>query len=370
MNELSFSTTTVPFGVLPDGREASLIELRNSQGWKAQFTDFGATLVSLKAPTHVGDGVGSDELVLGFKDIQTYIEHGKCVGSTCGRVANRTRFGRFQIGEDYCQLALNEGPHHLHGGPVGFHLRLWRVRTCWSPDGPAVKFELESDHGDQGYPGKLQVEVTYVLAEHGQLVIDMSATSDRDTVVNLAHHSYWNLSGGRQATILGHQLTVCANEFLPVGEGQLPTGELMGVAGSAFDLRPEVDPPCDLQTAIDRLPKTVRDASGGGFDHCYVVRDWRPDGSLRPVATLQDPVTRRRMTLLSDQPGLQVYTGNRLGSGWVGSPKVTFPKHAGICLETQFFPDALNHPHWPQPRIGAGHRYQHRMVHVFDRIPS
>ena len=366
MPAAAFALPTVsPFGRLPDGREAHLYTLVVPGGWKATITDFGAILTSLQVPGKDGKAV---DVVLGFDSLEGYAAKHPYFGATCGRVANRIAAGQFELDGKSYQLATNNEPNHLHGGLVGFDKKLWKATPRISEKGPAVDFEMVSPAGDEGYPGQLTAKATYTLTPEGELWVEMSATCDAPTIVNMAHHSYWNLAGHASGTVHGHELSVTADRYLPVDAGSIPTGEFAAVAGTPFDLRPERRPAAVLGDAIKGLPASADGKNPGGIDHNYVVRDWKPDGALRSVAVLRDPASGRSMEILTNQPGIQVYTGNYLDGSVTGKGGAAYTKQAAICLETQKYPDAIHHAgqaDWPSVRLDPGQTYRHTMVHRF-----
>jgi len=366
MPAAAFSLPTVsPFGRLPDGREAHLYTLEVPGGWKATITDFGAILTSLHVPGKDGKPV---DVVLGFDSLDGYAAKHPYFGATCGRVANRIAAGRFELDGKAYTLATNNEPNHLHGGVAGFDKKLWRATPRTSEKGPAVDFEMVSPAGDEGYPGQVTAKATYTLTPDGELWVEMSAICDAPTIVNMAHHSYWNLAGQASGSIHGHALSVTADRYLPVDAGGIPTGEFAPVAGTPFDLRPERQPAAVLGDAIKALPPSADGKNPGGIDHNYVIRDWKPDGSLRSVARLRDPASGRSMEILTDQPGIQVYTGNYLDGSVIGKGGTAYAKQAAICLETQKYPDSIHHAgqaDWPAVRLDPGKTYRHTMVHRF-----
>jgi aldose 1-epimerase len=339
-------------------------------GWKATVTDFGAILTSLQVPGR--DGTPAD-VVLGFDSLDSYVAKHPYFGATCGRVANRIAAGRFELDGKSYQLAVNNEPNHLHGGAVGFDKKLWKATPRGGEKGPAVDLEMVSPAGDEGYPGRLTVRTSYTLTPDGELWVEMAATTDAPTIVNLAHHSYWNLAGQASGTIAGQELAVLADRYLPVDAGSIPTGELAAVAGTPFDFRPDRLGAVGgrrLGDAIAALPPSADGKNPGGVDHTFVVRGWKPDGALRTAAMLRDPASGRSMELLTDQPGIQVYTGNYLDGSVQGKGGAAYPKHGAICLETQKYPDAIHHSgqaDWPSVRLDPGQTYRHTMVHRFSR---
>jgi aldose 1-epimerase len=351
-----------PFGRLPDGREATLYTLE-AGGFRATVTDFGAILTSFQVPA----GDASIDVVLGFDHLDGYAATHPYFGATCGRVSNRIAGGRFTLdGRDHV-LATNNGPNHLHGGLVGFDKKLWKSATRLTDRGPAVEFEVESPAGDEGYPGRLVARVVYTLTPAGELWVEMSATADEPTIVNLVNHSYWNLAGHAAGTIADHELAMFADIYLPVDDTAIPTGEFAPVADTPFDFRPELEPWRRPGAAIGVLPPDAPPGTPRGVDHNYVIRGWRPDGRLRPAAVLRDPASGRTLELLTDQPGVQLYMGNFLDGTLTGKGGAVYGPNAALCLETQKFPDSVHHADWPSMRLDPGQTYRHTMVHRFTR---
>jgi aldose 1-epimerase len=356
-----------PFGTLADGTEVFAHMLRVPGGWEAEIIDYGAILTRFLVPgAEGGDPV---DVVLGFDSLEGYLAGHPYFGATCGRVSNRIAGGVFELDGKTFRLATNNGANHLHGGNVGFDKKLWKAAPGLSRSGPFVTFSMLSPDGEEGYPGDLAARVTYTLTPAGELLVDMEATTDAATVVNMVHHSYWNLAGQASGSIRGHELAVRAERYLPVDAGGIPTGAFSAVEGTPFDFRPSRERPATLGEAIDRLPAAADGSSPGGVDHDFVVEAWKPDGVLRSVATLRDPASGRSMDILSDQPGLQVYTGNYLDGTLIGKGGAVYGKHAAVCLETQRHPDSVHHPDWPSMRLDPGGVYRHRMIHRFAAVP-
>jgi len=357
--------TVRPFGKLPDGREAHLYVLETPGGWRATITDYGAILTSMTVPLGAD---GPVDVVLGFDSLEGYLAGHPYFGATCGRCGNRIAGGHFTLNGKQYQLATNNGEHHLHGGEVGFDKKLWKAEPKLTEAGPAVTLRLVSPDGDEGYPGELSIETTYTLTAAGELRVDMQATADAETVCNVVHHSYWNMAGQGSGTILGHELTVEADRYLPVDAGSIPTGKLAPVDGTPFNFLPERATPAAIADAIDALPASADGTNPGGVDHNLCIRGWTNDGALRRIAVLRDPASGRTLTVESNQPGVQVYTGNYLDGSLTGKGGAVYAKHAGICLETQCFPDAIHHvgeTGWPGVVLKPGQTYLHRMVHRF-----
>ena len=355
------------FGTLPDGRAVRLYTLAVPGGWQATLTDYGAILTRFLVPPKAGAAGEPVDVVLGFDTLDGYLAKHPYFGAICGRCANRIAGGRFELAGKSYTLATNNGPNHLHGGGAGFDKKLWQATPRASDRGPAVEFELVSPAGDEGYPGRLVAKAVYTLTPAGELIVEMTATTDAPTIVNLAHHSYWNLAGHASGSVAGHELAVAAHRYLPVDATSIPTGAFAPVAGTPFDFRPERKPWGRCGAAIETLPPDAPPGAARGVDHNYLVRGWEPDGRLRTAATLRDPASGRTLEVLSDQPGVQVYMGNFLDGTLTGKAGTVYKANGGLCLETQKYPDAIHHPDWPSVRLDPGQTYRHTMVHRFTR---
>lgn len=346
-----------PFGTLADGRETQLHTLSNANGMSATVTDFGATLVSLTAPDRSGRFA---DLTHGFASVAGYTHaQNPYFGASVGRFGNRIAAGRFRLNGTHHQLATNNDPGgipcHLHGGNLGFHQRLWTVERA--ADHSIILGYLSPD-GEEGYPGNLRVRVTYTLTDHNELIWEATATTDAPTIVNLVHHSYWNLSGDPSRSIHDHLLTLHADHFLPTNAGLIPTGERAPVAGTPMDFtRP---------TAIgERIEADFEPLHlANGYDHCWILRKPTPD-QLVLAATLSDLHSGRTMELLTNQPAIQFYAGNFLDGRVTGKHGGTYPRRSALCLETENFPDSPNQPDFPSPILLPGETYRHHLVHRF-----
>jgi aldose 1-epimerase len=318
----------------------SVLTLRNRRGTEAAFTPRGAALTRLR--------VAGADVVLGFSDPARYDAPHPYLGVIAGRFANRIAFGRFELDGRVHTLPCNDGPHHLHGGPDGFPRRVWRAER----DGDALRFHITSRDGDQGYPGTLDAEVSYALGDDDALRIETRARSDRTTIVNLASHAYWNLRDGGAGSILAHELTLEADEYLPVDPLGIPTGELRPVRGTPFDFtRP---------TPIGaRVAEAEQSERRGGYDHCFALRGT----GLRRVARLFDPASGRALEVETTQPGVQLYGGNFLDGSLTGHGGARYGRFHGLCLEAQGFPDAPNQLHFPSARLEAGAEYAHTTIY-------
>ncbi|MBC8134049.1 MAG: galactose mutarotase, partial [Deltaproteobacteria bacterium] len=294
------------------------------------------------------------DVVLGFDDVDGYVRDSPYFGATVGRVANRIRGARFELDGSPFQVVANDKGHHLHGGTKGWDKVVWAAAPFESSEGPALKLTYVSPDGDEGYPGTVWVTTTYTLTHKNDLRIDMSATADRTTVVNMVHHTYWNLGGAGSGPITDHELLLHADAYTP-GDPVVPTGIQTPVKGTPFDF-----------TAVKAIGRDLRAAGGDpvGYDHNFVVNG-SPD-QMRNVARLKDPKSGRVMTLRADQPGVQFYSGNFLDGKIVGKGGKAYAQHTGLCLETQKFPNAVNVPGWAsQVVLKPGETYKHTMIHRF-----
>lgn len=337
------SVTAEIFGDLPDGRPVRLFRLDAGGGVKAAVSEYGAALVTLMFPDRDGNSV---DIVLGFDDLAGYVADSHYLGVVVGRYANRISRGRFDLDGRPYTLACNDGPNHLHGGVRGFGKCLWTGTPGDNAAEAKVVLTRRSPDGEEGYPGALDVSVSYTLGADDRLSVDFRATTDRPTVVNLASHAYFNLAG--RGNVLEHQLRLYAERFMPLDETSIPTGEILSVAGTPFDFRTRR---VIGERIADGHPPFV---SGAEYDHNFVA-DGLP-GTLRPVAELWDQTSGRRLEVHSTQPGVQFYAGNHL-AGLVGRSGTLYGRHAGLCLETQHFPDSPNQPQFPSTRLAPGETY-------------
>ncbi|HEU5073857.1 MAG TPA: aldose epimerase family protein [Polyangiaceae bacterium] len=344
------------FGAAPDGRAVSGYRLTNAQGTRATLCDLGATLVALELPDASAPGAVID-VVLGFDSAEAYWTNAPYFGATVGRYANRVAAGQFSLDGTPYTLAVNDGRNHLHGGPTGFHRRLWQVEPAEQVAHLArVRFDLVSPDGDEGYPGELRVSVSYELTADNRLIIDYVARTDRATVVNLTHHSYFNLTGKPEAGIGGHVLRIAADTFTPTDANQIPTGELKSVADSPFDFRE----PTPIGARIAADDPDLR--AGSGYDHNFVVQGW--DGSLKRVAEVHEPKSGRSLVVSTTEPGLQFYSGNYL-AGVRGKGGRVHAAREGFCLEAQHFPDSPNQPSFPTTVLRPGETYRQTTEYAF-----
>lgn len=335
------------FGKTTSGDTVKLYTLSNPAGVKVKLMTLGATLVTVETPDRAGQVA---PITLHLNTLEEYLAGHPCLGSVCGRFANRIAKGRFTLDGVEYHLATNNGPNHLHGGNRGFHKVLWHAETLDAADSVGVKFTYLSPDGEEHYPGNLTVTTTYTLTSDNQLKMEYTAVTDKPTVVNLTNHAYWNLAGPNAKDCLAHRLTINADRYLPVDSGLIPLGELRPVQGTPMDFT---------------SPQTIgsRIAEAKGYDHCYVVNHKRP-GDLSLAARVVEPTSGRTMEVYTTQPGVQLYTANttRLVRK---SDGVTYGNHAGFCLETQHFPDAPNQPAFPSAVLRPGKTFREVTVHKF-----
>jgi aldose 1-epimerase len=315
--------------------------LKNESGFEVSITNYGGAITSLKTPDRNGR---FGDIVLSFETIAEYVGNPRYFGALIGRHANRIARGRFSLNGVEYQLPCNNGVNHLHGGFRGFDKRDWTVRE----DGQTLHLTYFSKDGEEGYPGNLTALVDYTLLDN-ELRIDYRATTDRDTIVNLTNHSYFNLRG--EGTILDHELTLNADHFTPVCTDLIPTGEIKPVAGTPMDFRNGKAIDSDLDAA-------------GGYDHNFVLNDW--DGTLRSAARLYEATTGRVLEILTTEPGVQFYSGNFLDGSFTGKYGFVYEKYTGLCLEPQHFPDAPNHPNFPATVLRPDEEYKHTSVYRFS----
>jgi len=329
-----------------------LYTLTNDAGARARLMTYGATLVSLEVP---GKGGVSGDVVLGCESLAGYLAGTPYFGSTVGRCANRIARGRFELNGRTYQLATNAGPNHLHGGMRGFDKVIWSAQSMQTEDEVSVRFIYRSVDGEEEYPGNLSVYVTYRLTNDNELRIDYRALTDEPTPVNLTNHTYWNLAGG--GDVLGHEVTIHADRYTLVGEDLIPTGEIGSVAGTALDFR-----------SAHRIGERADETGLGGYDHNYVVRHEEKVGepSLALAGRVYEPTTGRVMEVLTTMPGMQFYTGNFLDGSVVGKGGHAYEKHAGFCLETQYYPDTPNNANFPSCILDPSETYEHSTVYRFS----
>jgi len=344
------------FGKTKEGAPVDLYTLTNQHGMVAKIMTYGATLTELIVPDRSGK---PGNIVLGFDTIEPYLAGVPYFGSTIGRVGNRIAKGTFTLNGKTYKLATNNGPNHLHGGVKGFDKVVWKAEVA--AFGQTVKFSYHSPDGEEGYPGHLDVSVVYTLTDANELRLDYTATTDKATPVNLTNHSYFNLAGEGTGTILDHVLMIAADQMTPVDDTLIPTGKLAPVKGTVFDFT--------TPTAIGARIAKVPIAPPVGYDHNYVLR---PRGNmagngLTLAARVTEPTSGRVMEVRTVEPGIQFYSGNFLDGTIKNRNGVPYEKHAAFCLETQHYPDSVNHRNFPSTILEPGQTYKTTTVYAFSK---
>lgn len=344
--------TVKPFGKTSDGEQVDLFTLTNKNGMSVTLSSYGATVIDLT----VADRNGKlEDVSLGFDSFSPYQTESPYFGAVVGRYGNRIAKGRFVLDGKTYTLATNNGPNHLHGGVKGFDKRIWKG-TILSSKKPSVCFTLHAANEEEGYPGNLEVSVTYSLTARNELQISYEATTDQATVINLTNHTYFNLGGAGNGNILGHLLRIHASRYTPVDATLIPTGELKEVEGTVMDFR--------QPTAIGARIAQV----GGepiGYDHNYVL-DRNPHLGLALAAEVSEPTSGRVLKVYTDQPGIQFYSGNFLDGTITGKGGKAYNQYTGFCLETQHFPDSPNQPKFPSTLLRPGQTYKSETVYAFS----
>ena len=346
------------FGVMPNGKEVYSYTLRNKNGMKVKLIEYGGAINQIKVPDKKGS---FDDVVCGYNSLDSYIGADGYQGALIGRIGNRIAKGKFTLdGKEY-SLFINNGPNSLHGGEYGFNAKVWDSEAI-DGDEPQVIFTTVSPDGEEGYPGTLNIKVVYTLTENNGLSIEYSATTDKKTIVNLTNHVYFNLGGYASGNVLGHNLWMDADTYLPTDADLIPTGELKPVDGTPFDFRTE------KPVGRDFVLTDTDMGLAGGYDHCMNFAGGAQD---KPVlrAILTDPVSGRRMKVYTDQPAVQFYSGNFLDNANYpfknGCPQ---RKQMALCLETQKMPDSINHDNFTSVVLNPGETYSHKTVYEFSVI--
>ncbi|MEZ6132089.1 MAG: aldose epimerase family protein [Planctomycetaceae bacterium] len=335
------------FGKTADGDVIEQYTLENSAGTVVKLINYGATIVSLETVDKDGK---PGNIVLGHSSLEHWLANPCYFGCTVGRYANRISEGVFGLGDNIYTLDRNDGDQHLHGGTTGFHKRLWSAEAASDDTSVTVTFRYTSPDGDDRYPGKLDTIVQYTLNDENELKIHYEATTDKPTIVNLTNHSYWNLTGkAASEDVLKHELRLQCNQYLPVTETLIPTGDMLAVAETPMDF-----------TIGKAIGKDLAEVEGG-YDHCFVIA--REIEGLAPAARVYEPTSGRVLEISTTEPGIQFYSGNFLNGQ---EDNGGFGKHHAFCLETQHFPDSPNHPHFPSTVLKPGERYESTTVHRFS----
>lgn len=339
------------FGKTQDGKEVYAFTLENENGVKARLINFGATLVNLYVPDKNGK---AEDIVLGFDKLEDYYGNESFFGATIGPSANRTGNAGFRIDGKSYQIEANDGPNNLHSSiKYGYHKRVWEVAETGDN---SVTLFLEAADGDMGFPGNKRITMTYSLSDDNALQLKYHGTSDKDTVINMTNHTYFNLSGHQSGKIEDHILTIHAGNYTPVIPGSIPTGEIVPVAGTPMDFTAPKPIGQDIGADFEQLKL------GQGYDHNFVIDE--ADGTLREIAVVEDKKSGRKMKAFTTLPGVQFYAGNCI-SIETGKDGVTYGPRVGMCLETQYFPDAVNHPNFPSDIFGPDRDYDAVTVYQF-----
>ena len=344
---------TADFGMLDD-QLVKLFTLTNASGAQASITEYGGIVVSIKVPDRDGN---LGDVALGYDNLDAYVQDTPYFGAITGRYANRIAAGRFEIDGTTYELPVNNGPNSLHGGIKGFDKVVWKGEPTAPGDG--VTFRYVSADGEEGYPGKLDATVTYTWTDANELKIEYLASTDKPTVINLTNHSYFNLKDGGASTILEHELMINADRYTPVADaGAIPTGELASLDGTPLDFREA--------TAIgERIEEENEQLGfGSGYDHNYVLN--ASGEELTVAAMVYDPSSGRVMEVLTEEPGVQFYSGNFLDGHHVGKGGVGYERRSGLCLETQHFPDSPNQPNFPSTVLRPGETYATSTIYRFS----
>jgi aldose 1-epimerase len=337
------------FGKTKDGKSVDLYTLTNKHGLVAKITNYGGIVTELHVPDRDGQ---MGNVVLGFTTFDKYAAGHPFFGAIAGRVANRIGKARFTLdGKEY-KLAANNAPNTLHGGNVGFDKKVWDAEPMDTKDGPALKLQYVSPDGEEGFPGTLTSTVVYTLTNDDELKIDYKATTNNPTIVNLTNHSYFNLAGDGNGTVLDHELMINADKFTVFDATQIPTGEIKSVEGTPLDFRK----PTPIGARIGQ-------ADGGGYDHNFVLNG--KTGQVKLAARVRDPKSGRVMEIRTTEPGVQLYTANGLNGSVTGTSGKPYPKYGAFCLETQHYPDSVNHPEFPTVVLRPGQTYHTTTVHKF-----
>ncbi len=341
-----------------DGKSTNLFTLKNKNGMTAQITNYGARVVSLWVPDRKGN---FQDVVWGFETIAEYLNSSDIYcGPIVGRFGNRIDKGKFQLNGKQYQLTINNNENHLHGGTNGFYSKVWNAKSLKIKGNEALELTYFSKDGEEGYPGNLTIKVTYVLTQDNGLKLIYSATTDKTTIINPTSHCYFNLSGTAKNTILDHVLFINAQKFTPTNEGLIPTGELRNLKDTPLDF----NTPTAIGARIDSNDEQL--AFGKGYDHNYCIN--KPIGSYEKIATIYSPESGVSMTVSSDQPGLQFYSGNFMKGNLLGKRGDDHNYRTGFALETQNFPDAPNHSNFPSAVLEPKHNYTQTTTYTFKVI--
>ncbi len=349
------SVTKAPFGTTRDGQAVDMYTLRNANGLTAKVITYGAIIYSLEARDKEGR---LTNVTANCETLADYERRSPCFGALIGRFANRIAKGRFNLDGREISLPLNGGANHIHGGPRGFDKRVWKAEPVQETHSVAVKLAYTSQDGEEGYPGTLTCEVLYELNDQNEWKMEYTARTDKPTVVNISNHAYWNLAGAYSGNVLQQELTVNADKYLPADETLIPTGDIRPVAGTPLDFR-------EAHTIGERIGQVKERQFNGGYDHCLVVNHKSP-GDLAFCAKVRDPKSGRTMEVFTTAPGVQIFTANFGPGAFKGPAGYDYPRHLGVCLECQNFPDSPNKVQFPSAVLRPGQTYHAITVHKFS----
>lgn len=342
-----------PFGTTKEGKKITLYTLTNSHHMKVRTMNYGAIIVSLSVPDRKGQVA---DIVLGHDTLEGYFDNSPHLGGLVGRYANRIAHGSFTLDGVKYSLPKNNGPNTLHGGIKGFDQAVWQGTPLKGKTG--IAFSYLSQDGEEGFPGNLNVKVTYSLTEANELVIHYEATTDKPTVLNLSQHSYFNLAGEGTGDILNHEVMINADRFTPVDSTMIPTGELRPVKGTPLDFTTQTKVGARIDDNYEQL------VLGKGYDHNFVIN--RKAEGLVSAARAYEPTSGRVMEISTDQPGVQFYSGNFLDGTITGKQGHVYKQRYGLCFETQHFPDSPNHPEFPSAVLRPGQTFHSRTILKFS----
>ncbi len=348
------------FGKINDGTEAEIYTLINKTGSEVKITNYGGTVVSLKMPDKNGK---FDDVVLGFDSVsgytnEAYLKSNPYFGAIIGRYANRIGKAKFKIGENEIKLNANNGENNLHGGRKGFDKVFWQLNEVANENGQAIECTYLSKDGDENFPGNLTVKVVYNLTDDNELKIDYTATTDKETVVNLTHHSYFNLGGN--GDILNHKLQIFADKFTPIDDKSIPKDDNKSVAGTPFDFRQAKEIGKEINAKDEQI------INGKGYDHNFVLNG--EIGKIRLAATVREESSGRKLEVFTTEPGIQLYSGNYLDATLTGKYGKVYAQRTGFCLEPQHFPDSPNRPDFPTTLLKPNETYTTSTVYKFSVI--
>lgn len=355
MNTPTGTITQADFGHTPDGKAVTLYTLRNEKGAEADIMNYGGIVQKLIMPDRNGT---PGDIVLGFDNLQGYLDKSPYFGALIGRYGNRIGGAQFTLNGQTYTLAKNNHGNSLHGGLKGFDKVVWTARPLLTSDGPSLILTYVSPDGEEGFPGNLEVTAVYTLTENNALKIQFTARTDKPTVVNLTHHGYFNLAGQGSGDILGHIVYINANQTTPVDSGLIPTGDFADVTGTPFDFRK----PTAIGARINDPDRVLQ--YGPGYDHNWVIN--KPAGEFGLMARVTDPKSGRVMEVYSDQPGLQFYAGNFLDGTFAGKGGAVYKIHDAFCMEPQHYPDSPNKPNFPSVELDPGQTYHATLVYKFS----